>query len=170
MSTPTAEALAALERFALQPATRVTWSKDLGRVSSGQAEATVTAAVFEDRAQGRRMLGVRITFTSPEATDRVFVAKEFLQPLSKALSDIETQAEELLRTAGSSSRCFGSCEFLSAMREGAHFFHASQCSMSDGWSGLSVSTGARTFRFTGLGAAPFKAALARAAEELRQRE
>ena len=85
-----------------------------------------------------------------------------------ALDEVSEHMGSFLSRSTVSSRCFGSGAFLSAAREGAHFFHASQCSMADGWSGLSVGTGAATFRFTDLKPAPFASAFARAMDELKQ--
>jgi hypothetical protein len=52
--------------------------------------------------------------------------------------------------------CTGSCMFLPAMREGAHFLYASQCGPE-----LVINTGAATFRFQDTKASRFLAAMAR---------
>jgi len=52
-----------LEAFAHQPATHVTWSKQVGSVDSREAHAVVTVLVIEDTAQPPdRMRGIRIDF------------------------------------------------------------------------------------------------------------
>src|SRR5437660_12452110 len=52
-----------LEAFAHQPATHVTWSKQVGSVDSREAHAVVTGLVIEDTAQPPdRMRGIRIDF------------------------------------------------------------------------------------------------------------
>ncbi len=170
VSSPTAEELERLEQFVSQPGSRVISSKDLGHIAGGESDALITAVIVQGGDPTKQqMRGIRIQFTTGDVRDQIYVAEEFLQPLVKALVEIEAQSDQFLSRPRVNSRCFGSGAFLSAMRTGAHFFHASQCSMSDGWTGLSVSTGSKTFRFTGLNPAPFRTAIARAATEFEQR-
>jgi hypothetical protein len=165
VNQPTASQLEALEKFAKNPTARVTWSKEVGRIDTGQAKAVVTVLVVEDLAQTpHQMRGVIISLMDQHVEDEVYVGEEFLERLIKALNDIR-----FFSTSSGSSRCSGSDAFLSAFREGAHVFHASQCSMADGWAGLSVATGRETFRFTSQNPAAFARTIARAREELKLR-
>jgi len=100
------------------------------------------------------MRGIRIDLAGRDVTDRVYVGEPFLKRLIGAMDEISEGMGSFLSRSTVSSRCFGSAAFLSAFREGAHCFHASQCSMADGWFGLSVSTGVATFRFTDLTPSP----------------
>jgi len=169
VNSPTASQLAEMERFSTQPTARVTWSKEVERVTSDQTKAVITALIVEDGAQTpRQMRGIRIDLASQNMKDRVYVGEAFLERLIDALHEISAGIGSFLSRPGGSSRCFGSAAFLAAFREGAHVFHASQCSMADGWFGLSVSTGAATFRFSHLDPSPFASAIARASDELKQ--
>jgi len=162
---PTASQLAAFEQFATRPSTRVAWSTEVGVIEGGGARATIAAVVMEDKTA--RMRGVRIDLRGENGDDRVYIAEEFIEKLISALEEIAAGMGELAHRS-TPSRCQGSGAFLRAMREGAHFFHASQCSMADGWFGLFVSTGTAKFRFTSRDPLPFAAAMARAAQQLKQ--
>jgi hypothetical protein len=169
VTSPTASQLAAMERFATQPTARVTWSKEVERIDGAQSQAVFTALIVEDREQtSRQVRGIRIDLTKQNVKDRVYVSEDFLERLIRALDEISEGMGSSVGSYSGGSRCFGSCAFLSAVREGAHFFHASQCSMEDGWFGLSVTTGATTFRFSNLNPKPFASAIARARDELKQ--
>jgi hypothetical protein len=165
--SPTASQVAAFESFAGQPGARIAWSREIARIGADEVRAVVTALAVED-SSGRRMRGIRIDLSQPDLQDRVYVAEEFLGRLLGAMDDVSAGMERLSRSPFP-SRCVGSGAFLSALRQGAHVFHASQCAMADGWFGLSVETGTASFRFTDLGPAPFAAAFARSREELKDR-
>ena len=169
VNAPTASQLVEMELFSTRPSAHVTWSKEVERINSDQAKAVITALIVEDGGQTpRQMRGIRIDLASQDIKDQVYVSEAFLERLINALDEISAGMGSFLSRPGGSSRCFGSAAFLSAFREGAHVFHASQCSMRDGWFGLSVSTGAAAFRFSGLDPAPFASAIARARDELKQ--
>jgi hypothetical protein len=156
------------ERFATKPSVRVTWSKEIRLLQGGDAIAVITALIVKDTGtRPSEMRGIRIDLRGGEVEDSVFVEERFLERLLEALAEAARgMGERFQRT--SPSVCFGSGLFLQAVRDGAHFFHASQCSMSDGWYGLSVITGEAMFRFTNLDPAPFASAIHRAARELKQ--
>jgi len=60
-----------LEAFAELPATHVAWSKEVGRIESGEAHAVITALVLEDTAQPPdRMRGIRIELSSRDSKDQ----------------------------------------------------------------------------------------------------
>lgn len=164
---PTALELSAFEQFVSQPGTRHTRSKAVGTIESAESKALITAVVVQDAPNAREMSGVRIKLAKPDGADQVYVGEPFLGRLIAAFAeiDIHEQSRWKNRYAGASS-CVGSCLFLSAMREGVHFPFASRCEMTDGFVGLSLSTGRRTFRFPNIEARPFIAVLDRAAAEL----
>ncbi len=141
----------------------------MDRIKGGQTKAVITALVVDDATQSpSQMRGIRIDLASQDVTDRVYVGEPFLKRLIDALDEISEHMGSFLSRSTVSSRCFGSGAFLSAARGGAHFFHASQCSMADGWFGLSVSTGAATFRFTDLTPSPFALEIDHAVDALKQ--
>jgi hypothetical protein len=158
---PTAQALATFERFASHPASRITWSEEVDRIASPRSNAVITAIAVQDAAD-RHMRGVRIELSGEGVGDRIFIADEFVRPLIDALSEIEAEGPRFLGRRTGSSSCFGSALFLSALREGAKVFHGSLCEMSDGFTGMSVSTGTTIFRFPGVEPGRFKAALIQA--------
>ena len=60
-----------IERFAVEPATRVTWSKEIGRITDGAAELVVTAVTLEDpKSPTRRLRGTRIDVTDGIVSDQ----------------------------------------------------------------------------------------------------
>ncbi|MFN3325931.1 MAG: hypothetical protein ACK5AZ_20735 [Bryobacteraceae bacterium] len=163
----TIEAVESLERFASLPASTVEWERVVPPIAGEQANAQIAAVRVRNHETGVEMGGVRIRFASGEIRDAVWVPEALVEPLLDALAEVDDSARRI--EPGVSNGCYGSCRFLSAMRAGAHFFYVSRCSTITGWSGLSAHTGRNTFRFTGLNAAAFRSALARAAEELQRR-
>src|SRR5438445_10319647 len=80
-----------LEAFAHQPATHVTWSKQVGSVDSREAHAVVTVLVIEDTAQPPdRMRGIRIDFSSPESSDAVYLGEDTLGAYKISLDEISS--------------------------------------------------------------------------------
>lgn len=62
-----------IERFAVEPATRVEWSKEIGRIVDGAAELVVTAVVLEDpNSSTRRLRGTRIDVTDGIVSDQLW--------------------------------------------------------------------------------------------------
>lgn len=170
----TVSRLEALERFSKSPTARVTWSKEVGRINSSEAQAVVTALIVEDSAQTpRQMRGVRLDLTSGGSKDQVYADEDLLTRVKKALDEVTNVMGlffgDMSRgwPSGNSS-CYGSCEFLQEFREGAHILHASQC-VGDRFSGLAVSTGKMGFHFPNQDPSAFAAAIGRAKEELNQR-
>jgi len=167
VTSPTASELAAMERFSKRPTAHLAWSKEVERIVAEPTQAVITTLIVEDATQAPpHVRGIRIDLEGQGVKDQVYVSETYLVRLIEALDEISAGIGTFLRKRGS-SRCFGSGAFLSAVREGAHFFHTSQCSMADGWFGLSVSTGAATFRFAKLDPSPFASAIERAADALK---
>jgi hypothetical protein len=172
--------LEAMERFAKQPSTRVVWSEEVDRIVAGTATAVITAVILEDATTTRQMRGIRIDLTDGPTEDQVYAAETHLERVIAEMDEISTHIPGFFTNSErvrAPNRCFGSGIFLLARREGAHIFGASQCSMADGWFGLTVSTrsatvpgsGTATVRFTGLAPAPFAAAIVRARDLLNKR-
>jgi hypothetical protein len=68
-----------IEQFAIQPATRATWSKQIGRIIDGATELTVTAVTLEDpQSVTGRLRGVRVDVTDGVVTDQLW--REELEP------------------------------------------------------------------------------------------
>ena len=146
----TADELMAMERFAASADVRQ--STHIETIVADGTTATISTVVVADGT--REMRGVRIDIKSGDDKDRVYVEERFLPAVIESLTGI-------LATPNRMS-CTGSCTFLDAMRNGAHFFFASQCSQD-----LRVSTSTARFQFNALTPAPFRAALERAARQLR---
>ena len=82
-----------LEAFARLPATSVAWSKEVGRIESGESKAIITAMVLEDTAQPPdRMRGVRIDLSSRNSKDQIFLGEETLSIYERALDEITKEA------------------------------------------------------------------------------
>ncbi len=82
-----------LGAFAAFPATRVAWSKEVGRIDSSDAHLVVTAVLLEDTAQPPdRMRGVRIDLSSPDSMDKVYLGEETLGIYKNALDEIAREA------------------------------------------------------------------------------
>ena len=126
---PTASQLEALERFAKQPAAKVTWSREVDRIEADQARAVVTALIVEDAAEPpKRVRGVRIDLVDGNAKDQVYASEEHLERLIKALDEISNGLPSFLARAVPGERgCFGSGEFW--MQQG-HALSASHLHVS----------------------------------------
>jgi hypothetical protein len=62
-----------LERFARQPATRLAWSKEIGRIEDGGSSLVVMVVHLEDRASvTRRVRGIRIDLTNGLVSDQLW--------------------------------------------------------------------------------------------------
>ena len=82
-----------LEAFAHMPATQLAWSKEVGRIVSGEAQAIIVALVLEDTAQPPdRMRGVRIELSSNHSKDQLFLDEETLSIYKHALNEINAEA------------------------------------------------------------------------------
>jgi len=63
-----------LEAFAGRTTTKITWSKEVGRIDSPEVHAVVTALVVEGQVQSlHRMRGIRIDLASPIAADQIYL-------------------------------------------------------------------------------------------------
>jgi hypothetical protein len=157
---PTAAQLTAMEEFISQPATRVVWSGEAGRIAADGSAAVFTAIVAENGT--RRMRGIEIALSTQQATaDKVYVSVEFFERLLGALDDASMSAPTV-------RGCMGSGKFLTAMRAGAHFFFASQCNQG-GVDVLQVGTGHGFFFFPNLNPAPVADAIRQAKADLKER-
>ena len=120
-----------LEAFAHQPATHVTWSKQVGSVDSREAHAVVTVLVIEDTAQPPdRTRGILIDFSSPESSDAVYLGEETLGAYKSALDEISrttpgfrNSARDNLAPGGTSY--LGACVFRSDKPPRVHTLSAS---------------------------------------------
>ncbi len=62
-----------VERFARQPATRVAWSREIGRIEDGATRLVVTAMALEDpQSVTRRARGIRIDLTDGVVSDQLW--------------------------------------------------------------------------------------------------
>jgi hypothetical protein len=62
-----------VERFARQPATRVAWSREIGRIEEGTTHLVVTAMALEDpQSVTRRARGIRIDLTDGVVSDQLW--------------------------------------------------------------------------------------------------
>jgi hypothetical protein len=62
-----------VERFARQPATRVAWSREIGRIEEGPTRLVVTAMALEDpQSVTRRARGIRIDLTDGVVSDQLW--------------------------------------------------------------------------------------------------
>lgn len=158
-----------LEAFAAQPTASVTWSSEVGRIDSTEAQAVVTALVVEDPAQvPQRMRGVRIDLSNQSATDQVYVEEVRLQAVSEALEEIErgrALASSALETAPLSY--FGSAEFRQPYPT-VHALNAAYYTAPDS-SGLSLSAYlGQDFRFPDRSPSELAVAIDRAIQELEE--
>ena len=164
-----------LEAFAKQPASRIAWSSEAGRMDSNRGHAVITAVVVEDNAQPPdRLRGVRIDLSDQDGKDQVYLGEETLPAFKKAFDEISRSA-----THGCEWNSSGSCAsnvFVGAALfwygdkvpnvhtlTAAHYFN-------QGSTGVVVYTiGVGTFWFPDQDASQLSAALARAMDQLKQR-
>jgi len=160
---PTISQIEAMENFAERPTSKVIWSKKVGRIDSDQAHAVITAMILQDATQSpQQVRGLRIDLTEGNQEDHVYTSEEHLGRLIQALDEIsEGWPRYVKRIQGQG--CFGSGVFW--QQEG-HAFSASQCVLNR-WEGLSVGTGAGSFRFTGVSSSLFAGAITRGQDELK---
>ena len=103
-----------LEMFAHQPATHVTWSKQVGTLDSREAHAIVTVLVLENTAQPPdRMRGIRLDLSSPDSNDEVYLGEETLGVYKNALDEISRNIPES-RISARDSLAPGGTSYLGA--------------------------------------------------------
>lgn len=78
--------------------------------------------------------------------DQLYIGEEVFERIFDMLTEVEDGHEAVLQRSRNSNRCFGSGLFR---QHTGHVFSVSQC-IFGAWSGLQVSTGYASFRFTGL--------------------
>jgi hypothetical protein len=82
-----------LEAFVKQPASRIAWSSEAGRIDSKEGHAVITALVVEDSAQPPdRLRGVRIDLSGPGGKDQVYLGEETLPAFKAAFDEISQDA------------------------------------------------------------------------------
>ena len=159
-----------LEAFAGRPDAHVTWFKETGRIESSEARVVITALVVEDTSHAlRRMRGVRLDLFNNNATDQVYLEEARLEPVKKALDQIESEIEDFQKEReGAAYRYRGAAEFWHPDQR-IHTLNAAYYIAPDS-SGLSLSAyKAQGFRFPGHRPSELAAAIGRAMDELKRR-
>jgi hypothetical protein len=159
-----------LEAFAVRPNAQVTWSKETGRIESSEARVVITALVVENTSPALgRMRGVRLDLFSNNATDQVYLEEARLEPVKKALDQIESEIEDFQKERdGAAYRYRGAAEFWHPDQR-IHTLNAAYYIAPDS-SGLSLSAyKAQGFRFPGHRPSELAAAIGRAMDELKRR-
>jgi hypothetical protein len=165
-----------LEAFAKQPAARVAWSGEAGRIDSREAHAVITALVVEDHAQPPdRLQGVRIDFSDQDGKDQVYLGEETLPAFKKAFDEISQSAAHGCAWNSGGRVCpptliVGAALFWYGDRvpnvhtlTAGHYFQ-------QGSTGLVLQTiGVGRFWFPDQDASQLSAAFARAMDQLKQR-
>jgi hypothetical protein len=155
-----------LEAFAAQPSSRVTWSKEVGRLERPEARAVVTALVVENPTQApHRMRGIRIELVKETARDEVYLEDTELKTVKQELDKIASGIDEFRREPRTSPYIYlGSCE-LRQPRPTVHTLSAAYYIAPDS-SGLSLSAfKEQEFRFPGYSPSLLAAAIGRAMQE-----
>ena len=158
-----------LEMFAMQSTASVTWSQEVGRIESTEAQATIFALAVEDPVQPPHLMrGVRIDLIDQRGTDHVYVEEGRLGVVRTALYDIERNragSEHLLPQAAA-VRYWGSAE-LREVHPVVRSLNAAYYAASDS-AGLVLSAhGGRQFRFPDRSPSELALALGKAIEKLR---
>jgi hypothetical protein len=165
-----------LEAFARQPATYISWSKEVGRFDSSEAHAVVTALVLEDKAQRpHQMRGVRIDLSSQDSEDEVYLGEETLGTYKSGLDEISRNILESRNSArdglvpGGTSY-LGSCLFRNPNNTpGVHVLNATYY-FAPHFEGVSLSALKEAeFRFPNQAPSQFSAAIALAIDQLKGR-
>jgi hypothetical protein len=164
-----------LEAFAKQPASRIAWSSEVGRINSKEGHAVITALVVEDNAQPPdRLRGVRIDLSDQDGKDQVYLGEETLSAFKGAFDEIsQSAARGCSGNAGDScppNVFVGAALFWYADRvprvhtlTAAHYFQ-------QGSTGLVLQTiGVGRFWFPDQDASRLSTAIARAIDQLKQR-
>ena len=159
-----------LEAFASQSDAQVTWFKETGRIESSEARVVITALVVEDTSHApSRMRGVRLDLFNNNATDQVYLEEARLEPVKKALDQIESEIEDFQKEReGAAYRYRGAAEFWHPDQR-IHTLNAAYYIAPDS-SGLSLSAyKAQGFRFPDHRPSELAAAIGRAMDELKRR-
>ncbi len=78
-----------LPTLARQANARVIWSKEVGRLESGQAHAIATALMVEDSTQpSKRARGIRIDLSWPAGERAIYIDEALLQPQQKIFDNL----------------------------------------------------------------------------------
>lgn len=163
-----------LEAFASLPATRVAWSKEIGRLDSREAHAVVTALILEDTARPPdRMRGIRIDLSDLTSKDEVYLGEETLGAYKNALDEI-TQSTSVSRNKERDNAARGGTDYLGARlfwygdnRPRVHALNAANYIAPDS-EGLTLSAFKdRGFRFPDQDALQFSAIILRAIDQLK---
>jgi hypothetical protein len=129
----------ALEAFVQQPDVRMVRSTEVGRIDAADTHAVVIAIIVEDaQAVPRQMKGLRINLSNPAAKDQIYLEEARLEPVKKALDEIERYRHRVLeRPAVQGTRYLGAEEFWRPY-ERVHTLDAAYYILRDGSSGLSL--------------------------------
>lgn len=157
-----------LEAFAKQPAARVTWSKEVGRIDSVEARVVVTTLIVEDAGQTpHQMRGIRFDLVNQNATDQVYLEEAKLEAVRKALEDIESCTESYRKGPESAPYTYLGAEEFWHPNVRVHTINAAYYIAPDS-SGLSLSAyKGQQFRFPNHRAAELADAISRAMQELK---
>ena len=94
--------------LARRPATSIRWSKEIGRLDSGDSHAIVTALAAEDSAPpALSMRGVRLDLSGPGWKGAIYIEESKLLPLKNILDQLSFYIERVTHFGG----FLGSCEF-----------------------------------------------------------
>jgi hypothetical protein len=102
----------ALEVFATQPNTKLTWALEVGRIESTESRAILTAVEYESSlTPGTKLRGVRVELSKPGAADVVFIEENRLRQAATALNRIATSIPRYAAARNSVPTFHGSEEF-----------------------------------------------------------
>jgi len=98
----------ALATLALQPETRATWSKEVGRLDSGESHAIFTVLTLENsNQQRRRARGVRIDLSWTNGKSNLYMDEVKLQPEKEIFDQL---ALDVRGVQGGTLGFVGSCD------------------------------------------------------------
>lgn len=83
----------ALEAYLQQPNVQVTWSLEVGRLDSPEAQVTVTAIVAQ-ASPAQKITGVRVELANRNGIDHVYLSGEQLPALIDALNNLDNGVQE----------------------------------------------------------------------------
>jgi hypothetical protein len=157
-----------LEGFAAQPDSYVRWSKKIGDIEGTEARVVITALAVENAKRvPSRMKGVRIDLVNHNASDQVYIEESRLEPIKKALDQIDSEIAEFEKESNEGTKCryLGAAEFWHPDRR-IHTLNAAYYIVPDS-SGLSLSAyRAQEFRFPGHRPSELAAVIGRVMDEL----
>lgn len=161
-----------LEAFAQLPTTHIVWSKEAGRLDSGDAHVVVTGLILEDTAQPPdRMRGIRIDLRNQKSEDQVYLGEETLAAYRDALDEISRFSKETKRQDDpGGTHYLGACLFWYGNKvPRVHALNVADYLAPDS-SGLSISAFKNAeYRFPGQDAGQLSLTISKAIEQLKSR-